>query len=227
MDESKYRMDLSAPTPSAPTPAPNSSRTTLLFAVAASALILCIGVVLWLLRPTPVHPETQQYTARQLPVEPLAEFFHSYDSIDAVVAVLTAHAYEAQRSASHTPRSQRYPPRDLDTLEVTGYEHLGSRGQLTLEFFNDRLYQARFEPANIRRYLPKVHAAQPQLQRDGVGRSERTLGHLRIATDIDLANSRVGRTVGAKPYLLWQDLRLKRQLAQWETRYGSAASLPD
>ena len=214
-----------AQTPSAPARKP--SRRHIALAVAAGTLALAVGLARWPFDSAPIHPEAQQYTVRQAPTEPLAEIFHSYDSIDAVVATLADHRYQAAHTSNHKPQSRRYPPRDLDTLEVAGYQHLGSRGQLDLEFFNDRLYQARFEPANIRRYLPKLRAAEPTLQRDGVGRSEQTRGNLRVATDMDLANSRVGRYVDAKPYLLWQDLRLKRQLADWESRYGPESSLPN
>ena len=216
-----------APTQTPPAPARKPSRRHIVLAVAAGTLALAFGLARWPFESAAIHPEAQQYTVRQMPTEPLAEIFNSYDSIDAVAAALADHGYQAKRTSSHKPQSRRYPPRDLDTLEVDGYQHLGSRGQLDLEFFNDRLYQARFEPADIRRYVPKLHAAEPTLQRDGVGRSEQTLGNLRIATDIDLANSRVGRYVDAKPYLLWQDLRLKRQLSEWESRYGPESSLPN
>jgi hypothetical protein len=198
---------------------------------ALAVLLVLIGSGFWMTREWVVssrpHPETDQYRAREAQTVPLVVGLRSYDGVAAAAARLEAAGLNAARSSSHKAVSHRYPPRDLDTLEVWSYVHLGEGGVLVLEFFNDRLYEVRFVPEEIRRYLQKLHGAEPELRRDRNGRSELTRGDLRIATNVDLANSKVGRALATRPYVLWQDLRLKRQLADWETAYGAVAVAAD
>src|SRR5438105_3451689 len=121
------RMDATTAPAQAPSaPARKPSHRLVALAVAACTLAVVVGLVRWPFASAPVDPESQQYTLREAQTEPLAEIFHSYDSIDTVAAALADRAYQAQRSSSHKPQSRRYPPRDLDTLEIAGYQHLGS-----------------------------------------------------------------------------------------------------
>ena len=88
---------------------------------------------------------------------------------------------------------------------------LGTRGQLTLQFFNDRLFEIGFRPDDASACARSLKAADSKLRRDANGRAERTSGSQRIATNCDLAASDVGRSLNTEPYVLWQDLRLVRQ----------------
>lgn len=191
-----------------------------------AALGIAAIAAAFLLRPilSRPHPQTAYYSARLQGV-PLLGDFVSYESVAEAQARLAAMAYRFERSRSYKLRSRKYPPRDLDTLTVENYVHLAAPGRLALEFFNDRLYEASFEPeeAGIRRYAAALHAAEPGLKRDRVGKSESLRGELRIAANVDLARSKVGRSLDTRPYVLWQDLRLKRQLAEWENAYGPLA----
>lgn len=167
-------------------------------------------------------PEFAEYSQRVEDGVHLGEFL-SYETVESVAAKLNAWGYTIDRSASHKPRSRRYPPRDLDSMEIIGYHHLDQRGGLRLEFFNDRLYEAHFEPDKIDGYLKRLHGSEPQLKRDRLGMSELVRGPQRIVTNIDLAASKVGKELRTRAYVIWQDLRLKQQLALWEERYSADA----
>lgn len=195
--------------------------------LALGAFAAFAAAVFLLLRPGDRGEDTSTYTQIAPDPMPFLAGLNSYDRIDGAINRLQAFGYTATRSFSHKPASSDYPPRDLDTLEVLGFEHLKCRGRLLLEFFNDRLYQAQFEPEELRQYLFRLHAAEPALRRDRNGRAEFTRGPLRVASNLDLANSKVGRNLNTRPYVLWQDLRLKQQLAEWESRYGAIAVMPD
>ncbi len=164
-------------------------------------------------------PEFAQYTERMPDGVPLADFA-SNDSVESVTAQLRAQNHTPEHSSSHKSESRRYPPRKLDAIDVSAYRHEGQRGHLTLEFFNDRLYEVRFEPDDVKAYAPRLHASDSALKRDRIGMVELVRGAQRIVSNVDLANTKVGRELNTRPYVIWQDLRLKQQLAQWEETYG-------
>ncbi len=138
----------------------------------------------------------------------------SYDSLAAVQAALQQAGFTAELSTNERRARSSYPPHRVDTLSITEYKHLGSTGKLKLEFFNDRLYEAYFEPVEGGAYLRKLRKQTP-LKREPQGRTEVVKGDLRIATNIDLAESDVGKALRVAPYILWQDLRLTQQLKDW------------
>ena len=98
---------------------------------------------------------------------------------------------------------------------------LGSTGVITLEFFNDRLYEVTFHPTDLSGTSNKLFRTTPGLKRDRNGRANMVKGNLRVATNIDLANSDVGRAVRTTAYILWQDKRLRSQLDDWDVRFGN------
>ena len=205
-------------------------RRTVLRVAALAVGLVCVAMALWLGRGqwlSTAHPEVARYTARLNDTVPLADVFASYDSVAGVSAKLAAKDYRPYRASSNKAPSRRYPPRDLATLTVDGYEHLNQRGRLILEFFNDRLYEARFEPEEVKRYVARLHASEADLHRDRVGMSELVRGAQRIASNVDLANNKVGRFLETRPYVLWQDRRLKQQLGEWELKFGPEAAHPD
>lgn len=149
--------------------------------------------------------------------------FTSYASVDEISGVLHAARYEVERRARHADVPPRLPPNNLDTLYVAGYRHLGEPGQLELQFFNDRLYQLEFEPADAQAYRQKFRTRWSNLRREKNGRSERVQGSLRIASSLDLATSEVGRALQTRPFVLWQDLRLIRQRDDWNLQFAREA----
>jgi hypothetical protein len=168
-------------------------------------------------------PEFAQYGARVEDPVLLGDMFASYETMEATTEKLLGRGFTIDRSASHKPASRRYPPRDLDSMEIIGYDHLGQRGHLRIEFFNNRLYEVHFEPDDTKDYVRRLHEAEPALKRDRVGMADATVGTRRIVSNVDLANSKVGRELNTTPYVIWQELRLKQQLAQWEELYGADA----
>lgn len=168
------------------------------------------------------HPETARYLALETQKVALgAREFVSYSPLSAVTARLDGESVAWSTVRNHRPKSGQYPPRNLDTLKADGYTHLGVEGNLTLEFFNDRLYEVYFEPKYSADYSKALYKAEPGLKRNRLGKVDLTQGSLRIATNVDLASSDVGRSLRTKPFAIWQDLRLVNQLRQWDERFGS------
>jgi hypothetical protein len=196
-------------------------------AIAFGAAVALLGITVWILRDrlfsSEPPPDFQQYAERAADPVVLGEFL-SFESVEAVNQRLRAWGYSADVSQSYKPPSKRYPPRNLDSLDVTGFEHLGTRGRLRLEFFNDRLYEVHFEPDEVKRYVRELRVAEPELKRDRIGKADVTRGVRRMASNVELANSKVGQELGTQPYVIWQDLRLKEQLKLWEDTYGGEAS---
>jgi hypothetical protein len=191
--------------------------------VLIAAALAIVGVSIWIgskkLFSYEPPPEFTQYSEPLADGVPLADFVSGM-SIDDALAKLAADKHTPDRSASHKPPSKRYPSRDLDTLAVSFYRHLDQKGHLTLEFFNNRLYEARFAPIDVKAYVPRLRRAEPALKRDRIGKAELVRGSQRIVANVELANTKVGRELNTQPYVIWQDLRLKQQLAQWEENYG-------
>lgn len=176
------------------------------------------GLWTMLLGP-PVHPGAAQYVQRH-PGVVLAGVFESYWTVERSQRALREQGYAQWRhQRRHSAPSRRYPPYDFDTLEVAGYPHLGLGGRLRLRFFNDRLFEVEFVPAQPARYAQRVGALG--LRRDRTGRGERVDGDLRVVSAVGSALSVVGRVVKAEPFVLWQDLRLIRERQRWEAEFGA------
>ena len=125
-----------------------------------------------------------------------------------------------RREVVERPESDRYPPRRLASFTIEGYRHLDETGTLVLEFFNRRLMEVDFRPDDPARYAPRLHRRYPALTRDRIGYVEWAEGDARIWASVDLAKSKVGRTLGTEGTVLWQDLRLIRQRDDWDARFG-------
>lgn len=171
-----------------------------------------------------VHPEKERFTDVAADPVALLDTFRSYETVEDARAALDQAKIQYAVTGDHPPPSGKYPPRDRDTIEAKAYKHLGIEGDLTLEFFNNRLYEADFVPAEVDEYVEKLHKADPRLKRDRLGRSERIVGNLRLATNVDFAATDVGRNLRTKPYVIWQDLRLTQQLDEWDRRFVALPS---
>lgn len=167
-----------------------------------------------------VSVDASDYTRRQ-PGRPLTAGLVSYASVDDVSLALRSGRLNVQRRTLSRPPDPRYPPRTLDTLTVAHYSLLGTRGQLTLQFFNDRLFEIGFRPDDPGACARSLRAADSKLKRDANGRAECVSGSQRVATNCDLAASDVGRSLNTEPYVLWQDLRLVRERDDWDLRFGA------
>lgn len=165
------------------------------------------------------HPEKGRFTDVATDPVPMLDGMKSYDSVDSVRARLDAAQVQYTAHTVRPAPSGKYPPRDRDTLQASAYRHLGIEGQLTLEFFNDRLYEAVFVPYEPEAYAGKLHAADPRLKLDRNRRADQVVGNLRLASNVDFAITEVGRSLQTKPYVIWQDLRLVNLLDEWDRRF--------
>lgn len=172
------------------------------------------------------HPETGKFTAVVADPVPMIAPLKSYDSVGKVREVLDGQKLKYSVTPVRPADSTKYPPRDTDTIVVAAYPHFGVNGQLTLEFFNDRLWEATFVPSDLRDYVGKLHAGEPRLKREKDGRTELTIGPLRLATNVDFASTDTGRNLKTKPYVIWQDLRLKDSLDDWDRRFVARPGKP-
>jgi hypothetical protein len=174
-----------------------------------------------------VHPEKERFV--EVAADPVVflDQMKSYETLDSVRARLDGAKVVYNVTSSRPTPSGKYPPRDRDTISAK-YPHLGLLGQLTLEFFNDRLYEATFVPPldDLDEYVEKLHAADKRLKRDRNGRAEQVAGNLRVASNVDFANTEVGQSLRTKPYVIWQDLRLMQQLDEWDKRFIALPSRP-
>lgn len=193
--------------------------------IAIAIIVFGLFTIFWKGAELVMVPSPHAETARYLKVEKngvkLAGLFKSYSSVDQVTTQLDKDNLASLRNRNHRPPSDRYPPRDLDTLTVAPYTHLGSEGTLTLEFFNDRLYEAHFQPKDAGGYAEALHKVDGRLKRDRIGKAEYKDGALRVASNVDLAKSDVGISLGTKPYVIWQDTRLIQLREEWDAAYGS------
>ena len=171
------------------------------------------------------HAETQKFTAAAEGAA-MIDQLKSYDSVASVTARFDAAKVKYALTSVRPAASSKYPPRDTDTIVVQGYAHLGVPGNLRLEFFNDRLFEATFVPSELDEYVDKLHAADKRLKRERDGRTEVLAGPMRIATNVDFASTDTGLNLQTKPYVIWQDQRLKDLLDEWDRRFVAIPGKP-
>ena len=172
------------------------------------------------------HPEKAKFTAVVADPAAMIAPLKSYDSVGHVREVLDAQKVKYTVTPVRPKSTSKYPPRDTDTIVASGFTQLGVQGQLTLEFFNDRLFEATFVPSDLKDYVGALHASDPRLKREKDGRTEIKAGTLRIATNVDFASTDTGRNLRTKPYVLWQELRLKELLDEWDRRFVALPGKP-
>jgi hypothetical protein len=162
----------------------------------------------------PVDPEAA-YTSVVPDRVQLMGTLRSYDSVQIVSDQLQKGGYTSKSSQITKPKMRHYPPFRTDTLDIDGYKHLGQAGHLTLEFFNDRLYQAYFIPDKPAAYLALLRKSGVPLKREESSRSVLTQGNLHMESNIDFASSDVGMQMHSNPYIYWRDERLFNQFKDW------------
>lgn len=200
-----------------------STRANLFYATVVSMLLGMSGVLLaaWLpwWSDRPDHPETAAFETRLTGVD-LTAGLRSYMREEAV-----ARRYPELVDVTRIlrPATPDHPARDLVTLELSPFTHLGVEGRMTLDFFNDRLMEMTFIPQDASAYAAALARAEPGLRRDNTGRRERINGHRRIASNVEQLSTPAGRQLGSTPFTLWQDRRLRAQLDDWDARFGHFA----
>jgi len=222
MDEDKFSRTQPIPLPGRRLPLQMPKPP--LYLLAGAILLVGVLVSWWWSRanrPAAQHPETAAFEALLEPRLELIDGFRSYDGEDSIRTPLEAAGLSVERRVLRRPPSERYPPRSLVTLVVNGYRHLGTDGQLTFEFFNDRLMEIDFRPDDPAAYAPRLRQTFPGLKRDRVGHAEAVDGDLRVWANVELAKSRVGGSLRTDALVIWQDLRLVRQRDDWDERFGS------
>lgn len=170
----------------------------------------------WVYRPATLHADTPQFVARKAGVE-LAAGFVSYSDVASTVA---AYPQAVTLADILRPATNAHPPRALVTLELRPFSHLDQPGRLTLDFFNDRLMEVTFYPNDAAAYAPELARAEPRLRRQGANRQVTVSGHRRVAANIAQQAGALGPSMGARPFVLWQDLRLRAELDAWDSRFG-------
>lgn len=188
-------------------------------AIAAAVMAVKTGAIRFDLRE---HPETERFTARAADPAHFLAGFSSYQSVASAKAVIEASSATWTQTERHALPSSRYPVRDFDELFVTDFGFCGSNGLLSLQFFNDRLFEATFDPVDAQVCLQAIGERYPALQRDDNGRAEWVDGQMRIATNLELAISPVGRALDTRPYVIWQDQRLIAERDEWERRFAAS-----
>lgn len=172
------------------------------------------------MEPEP-HAQTEAYLHVPALRIKLIGSFDSYAKVSDATATLAAAGYTWVHRKNHRMPDPEFPPRDLDTVTVEKYKHQGSAGMLILKFFNNRLYEAEFKPEDAAGYASALRRAEPRLKRDRIGKIEYVDGAARVASNVDLASSEIGKGLRTTPYAIWQDLRLIRQRNQWDADYAS------
>lgn len=125
------------------------------------------------------------------------------------------------------PRDAAYPYRESATLDIDAATACGTTGRLKLLFFNDRLYEAQFVPQDPQRCLRQLRRQYPGLKAERNGRDTWTDGALRLACNLRFADSTVGQALHAQAWVIWQDQRLRRQLDDWDARFGAVPAQPE
>ena len=171
------------------------------------------------------------------------------DGISSFDTVQETHYLLANQHATYTEtlqafaRSPRYPDYRLVTISVPSYTAQVSSGPLTLVYFNDRLMQATFEPESPGLLARGLERSYPTLSPNASGRSIMVDGPLKITTNVlatplaadggllvpattATAADASARLARGRAYVTWEDLRLVRQLQQWDTRFGEIARKP-
>lgn len=194
------------------------------------ALTILVGVSLWLadaspkkvaewVKPAP-HPETERFTHRGEGVGMIDPLKSQSAAEQVMTQALGQGANLTDRQAFKHPGTPKNPPGDLLTMVFTGYPYCRTSGRLTVEFFNDRLYEAVFEPQDPKACRLAMEVEYPNLKSDANGRAALKTDNSRVVSNLRLVDSDVGRALGTRPQVIWQDNQLMADLNEWDKRFG-------
>lgn len=118
-------------------------------------------------------------------------------------------AWQLEQGQQPGPNDWR-PPFVVDTVTIKNYSHLGSSGELVVEFFNGRLIGVMFFPREADKYIAQLAKSEGV---DLVQNQEITLSQY----------TRVWRAEADREkrrYVGWEDVRLSDEMSTWIKRYS-------
>ncbi len=193
--------------------------------ISVGLIVLGLVVTLWFnrhwLQPKKPPPDFSAYLRVEEPREALLGNFRSYDSERSAARQLHHAGLKWTAEHTHIEGTYQFPPYKLDTLIVDDYQDRGIAGTLTLEFFNDRLLRATFNPVEAKNYYFRVQSDGVRFDKQSPSVWEYEAGNLRVRSNILYAISNMGQTLRTVPYVSWEDTRLAAQDRQWYENYGS------
>lgn len=174
------------------------------------------SMVAYLLFSRGIRVFEPSYTARYAGIV-LVEDFVSYSAVSEIEARLKAKGIRSKRIPDGMPNltSTFRPPFAAHKIVVEDYTHLGYRGELSLNFLNDRLESVIFYPTDFDGYIKATEA----LEGKPLGRPSHN----------DNAWTKIGRRgvfVGSefmekkRQFVGWHDLRFDEEINAWIMRYS-------
>jgi len=148
----------------------------------------------------------------------LVEGFVSYSNVSEVEAILKTRSIPWKRIPDEVINlsSIGRPPFFEQNLVVSRYTHLGCDGELSLDFFNNRLRSVVFYPSDISRYVKAVEA----LERTPIS----TPSGMQNTFWVNVGNRKLfsGQELMEKKrhFVGWQDPRFDEEIKSWIMRYS-------
>ena len=123
------------------------------------------------------------------------------------VRQLEARSLSYKMEKQSAPQADR-PPFDMTVVTVPRFLLMGDRGELQVEFFNNRLTAVRFFPEEPDRVLGRLAESGVDLR----SKPESATGpHARAWCAVDNLQRR---------YIGWEDTRLRKEVDLWIRRYS-------
>ena len=147
------------------------------------------------------------YSHVQNPPAPLLGSFESYASPSQVRKLLPNQLAITVVEDSKLPAGDPRPRFDVLDLRIEDYEHLGHRGELLVQFLNERLLGTWFYPDSYDSYIAA-------LRHSGLAPVSETT---RVGRYTDLWTY---RDFEGRPYVAWEDSRLADEQRRWIMKYS-------
>ncbi len=153
--------------------------------------------------------DTERFTTRKSPT-PLIGGILSNLSVSEFKAFIEPHySWEDISSSGKSDFGGWRPPLDVTNLLIRDYSHLGFKGRLVVNFFNDRLDAGIFFPKDFDGYLDALSSM--------IGK--------KIISDEEVylpPHTRVWRAIAYpdNKYVGWEDKRLADELSEWVSKYS-------
>lgn len=136
--------------------------------------------------------------------------FESYENISTIQQRLktTGLTWSLVENNSTVSKDSRRPPFHIYVIKVHAFKDSGQKGDLRLEFFNDRLMATWFYPENFTSYRSAIEERYREIR----GKQSLVLPqHVRITFARDYED---------RDYIAWEDIRLREQVDLWIKRYS-------
>lgn len=200
------------------------------YALLLTSAVLAVVVAMLLYKPEwlrgdKTKPDFSAYLRVEEPREILMDVFRSYNGESQVAKQLAEAGLPWTVERLHVEGTDLFQPYKIDTLTVESYRHLGFEGELSLEFFNNRLSTATFRPKQPLPYSRRLRDSGISLRKQALDRWEQQLGNRLITSNVIYATSNVGKTLDTPAFVRWEDTRLTAQARQWYTEHGSKTTV--